>query len=139
MNIIEAPSPNFDARTAPPEILVLHYTGMRTGPEAPAPGDLRSLGLVLAAGVGACLLNPYFLFVFTLPPDLWAAVSDSSLRQDEMFASLFQSPLTSAYFTRAGGGLTTCRSRAHLPATAACHQCVSAPHRPRGLVLPGPR
>jgi N-acetylmuramoyl-L-alanine amidase len=34
MNIIEAPSPNFDARTAPPDILVLHYTGMKTGPEA---------------------------------------------------------------------------------------------------------
>jgi N-acetylmuramoyl-L-alanine amidase len=34
MNLIEAPSPNFDARTAPPEILVLHYTGMKTGPEA---------------------------------------------------------------------------------------------------------
>ncbi len=34
MNFIDAPSPNFDARTAPPEILVLHYTGMRTGPEA---------------------------------------------------------------------------------------------------------
>jgi N-acetylmuramoyl-L-alanine amidase len=34
MNLIEAPSPNFDARTAPPDILVLHYTGMRTGPEA---------------------------------------------------------------------------------------------------------
>jgi N-acetylmuramoyl-L-alanine amidase len=34
MNVIEAPSPNFDARTSPPEILVLHYTGMKTGPEA---------------------------------------------------------------------------------------------------------
>lgn len=34
MNVIEAPSPNFDARTAPPDILVLHYTGMKTGPEA---------------------------------------------------------------------------------------------------------
>jgi N-acetylmuramoyl-L-alanine amidase len=34
MNIIEAPSPNFDTRTAPPSLLVLHYTGMRTGPEA---------------------------------------------------------------------------------------------------------
>jgi len=31
---LEAPSPNFDARTAPPDILVLHYTGMKTGPEA---------------------------------------------------------------------------------------------------------
>ena len=34
LTFIEAPSPNFDARTAPPEILVLHYTGMKTGPEA---------------------------------------------------------------------------------------------------------
>ena len=34
LELIEAPSPNFDARTAPPEILVLHYTGMKTGPEA---------------------------------------------------------------------------------------------------------
>ncbi|HEY8572634.1 N-acetylmuramoyl-L-alanine amidase [Phenylobacterium sp.] len=31
MNVIEAPSPNFDARTAPPDVLVLHYTGMETG------------------------------------------------------------------------------------------------------------
>ena len=34
VDIIEAPSPNFDARTAPPEILVLHYTGMPTGEDA---------------------------------------------------------------------------------------------------------
>jgi len=34
MNVIEAPSPNFDARTAPPSVVVLHYTGMRTGEEA---------------------------------------------------------------------------------------------------------
>ena len=32
--MIAAPSPNFDARVAPPDIIVLHYTGMRTGPEA---------------------------------------------------------------------------------------------------------
>ncbi len=34
MNVIEAPSPNFDARTAPPSLLVLHYTGMQTGEAA---------------------------------------------------------------------------------------------------------
>jgi N-acetylmuramoyl-L-alanine amidase len=34
MEIIEAPSPNFDPRTAPPDMIVLHYTGMRTGEEA---------------------------------------------------------------------------------------------------------
>ena len=34
MTVIEAPSPNFDSRTAPPSVLVLHYTGMKTGREA---------------------------------------------------------------------------------------------------------
>ncbi len=32
--LIDAPSPNFDARTAPPDMVVLHYTGMTTGDEA---------------------------------------------------------------------------------------------------------
>ncbi len=32
--LIEAPSPNFDTRTAPPDMLVLHYTGMATGEAA---------------------------------------------------------------------------------------------------------
>lgn len=34
MNIIEAPSPNFDPRTTPPDTIVLHYTGMPTGEAA---------------------------------------------------------------------------------------------------------
>ncbi|HEY3694688.1 N-acetylmuramoyl-L-alanine amidase [Phenylobacterium sp.] len=34
MDFIEAPSPNFDARKAPPNAVVLHYTGMQTGEAA---------------------------------------------------------------------------------------------------------
>jgi len=34
VNVIDAPSPNFDARTAPPDMILLHYTGMRSGPDA---------------------------------------------------------------------------------------------------------
>ena len=34
MNVIEAPSPNFEPRTAPPDTIVLHYTGMPTGEAA---------------------------------------------------------------------------------------------------------
>ncbi len=33
-NYLSAPSPNFDARTAPPDTIVLHYTGMPTGAAA---------------------------------------------------------------------------------------------------------
>ncbi|MEC7797309.1 MAG: N-acetylmuramoyl-L-alanine amidase, partial [Pseudomonadota bacterium] len=34
VELIAAPSPNFDARRAPPDMLVLHYTGMETGEAA---------------------------------------------------------------------------------------------------------
>jgi len=34
MELIPTPSPNFDARTAPPDMIVLHYTGMQTGQAA---------------------------------------------------------------------------------------------------------
>jgi N-acetylmuramoyl-L-alanine amidase len=34
MTLISAPSPNFDQRLGPPDMIVLHYTGMQTGPAA---------------------------------------------------------------------------------------------------------
>jgi len=34
IGLIAAPSPNFDARAAPPDMIVLHYTGMPTGEAA---------------------------------------------------------------------------------------------------------
>lgn len=34
MEVIEAPSPNWDARRAPPDTVILHYTGMPTGEAA---------------------------------------------------------------------------------------------------------
>ena len=34
MTIIETPSPNFDERTLPVTMIVLHYTGMIDGPSA---------------------------------------------------------------------------------------------------------
>lgn len=34
MNLIEAASPNFNERLVPPDMIVLHYTGMRSGEDA---------------------------------------------------------------------------------------------------------
>src|SRR5438309_618362 len=34
MELIPAPSPNFEPRTAPPNMIVLHYTGMQSGQAA---------------------------------------------------------------------------------------------------------
>ena len=46
LNILDAPSPNFDQRRAPPDMLVLHYTGMKTGHEAVARTARGMLDLV---------------------------------------------------------------------------------------------
>jgi N-acetylmuramoyl-L-alanine amidase len=34
MSLVQAPSPNFNARSAPPDMVVVHYTGMLTGEAA---------------------------------------------------------------------------------------------------------
>jgi N-acetylmuramoyl-L-alanine amidase len=63
MPLIEAPSPNFDNRTAPPDTIVLHYTGMPTGEEAL--GRLRDP----AAKVSAHYLIEEDGRVFSLVPE----------------------------------------------------------------------
>src|SRR5262249_19863601 len=44
------------------------------------------------AGLAACLLNPHFFRVFTLPPELVPAVWASELRRDPRFCSWVLSP-----------------------------------------------
>ena len=63
MKTISAPSPNFDARTGPPDLVLLHYTGMPTG-EA-ALGRLRDP----AAKVSAHYLVEEDGRVFALVPE----------------------------------------------------------------------
>jgi N-acetylmuramoyl-L-alanine amidase len=63
MTYIDAPSPNFDARTAPPDMIVVHYTGMPTGEEALA--RLRDA----AAKVSSHYLVEEDGRVFTLVPE----------------------------------------------------------------------
>ena len=47
IELIQAPSPNLDSRRGPPDILVLHYTGMQTGEAALA--RLRDPGAKVSA------------------------------------------------------------------------------------------
>ena len=67
----------------------------RTGQDAPAPGHVGRLAILLIGGVAACLVNPHFLGAFRLPADLWAKVTDSPLWFDATFQGLFQSPFNS--------------------------------------------
>jgi hypothetical protein len=61
------------------------------------------LGLVLLCSVAACLLNPYHVRAFTLPPALQPSVVGSKIARDPAFHHQFLSPLEGAYFARGIG------------------------------------
>src|SRR5207245_1544751 len=69
---------------------------IRTGDDAPAPGQLGRLGLVLLIGLAACFVNPNHVRAFQLPAEVTAWVSDSQPLFDEAFPGLFQSPFSSS-------------------------------------------
>src|SRR5262249_44402354 len=52
------------------EALHDYFAAAPPGPDAPEPGTKRRLGLILAVGLAACLLNPHGVYGFALPPEL---------------------------------------------------------------------
>jgi hypothetical protein len=77
---------------------------IRTGDDAPAPGQLGRLGLVLLIGLAACLVNPNHARAFQLPAELAAWIGDSQPLFDEAFPGLFQSPFSNDYILPAFRG-----------------------------------
>src|SRR5262249_12525217 len=61
---------------------------VREGPDRRGPADNRTLGLVLLAGLVACLVNPHHVYAFlTLPPQFAAA--GGILQGDAYFGPIF--------------------------------------------------
>ncbi|HZT82285.1 MAG TPA: hypothetical protein VFA26_18805 [Gemmataceae bacterium] len=65
--------------------------------DAPAPGEVKTLALALAAGLAACLLNPHHYHAFTLPEQL-PFLSPAALRTDPLLRYMFVSPLQGGYY-----------------------------------------
>ena len=63
--------------------------------------DLSGLGLLLGAGLLACLLNPFHVHVFALPAELGLSATAQALEQDPVLRGLFVSPFDGTYY-RAG-------------------------------------
>jgi hypothetical protein len=63
-----------------------------------APGELRTLVLVLAASLAACLVNPHHVYAFTPPSALGLSDAAGALARDDQFLSLFLSPFDKEYF-----------------------------------------
>lgn len=65
------------------------------------PGELKSLAIVLVAGLVACLLNPHHVFAFALPPEL-AVLTSPELRQHPPYlAYLSPFAFSARYFSMA--------------------------------------
>jgi hypothetical protein len=79
------------------ELVQQFLVPVRTGEDAPAPGQLGRLTTVFAVGLLACLLNPHFYNAFRIPTDIWPWLSDSQLQLDDAYVllKLFQSPFNS--------------------------------------------
>jgi hypothetical protein len=77
----------------------------RDDPRAVRRGEAGVLGLVLLAGLAACLLNPHHVYAFLAPPSQ-LAVSPAALelRQERLFQGLALSPFSADYFHPAQGG-----------------------------------
>ncbi len=75
----------------------------RAGDDRPAPGELRTLGLVLLVGLAACLLNPYHVYAFQLPPSLLPDSAGAALGHDGEFRRLYLMPWENVYFNKGVG------------------------------------
>lgn len=88
------------------EALQQMFAPVRTGDDAPEPGEINRLGIVFVAGLAACMINPFGYRIFTtLPTDLWLSLPGNSLQDDDFFRLAIASPLGGDYFTPAGIGL----------------------------------
>jgi tetratricopeptide (TPR) repeat protein len=71
---------------------------IRTGQDAPEPHQLRTLALVLIAGLAAGLVNPHHYHAFTLPASIAPWTPLETLERDRSFKLLFLSPLREEYY-----------------------------------------
>ena len=60
--------------------------------------ELVTLGLVLAASLAACLVNPHHVRAFTLPPEFGTLAASDLAQSDPKFRPLFFSPLRQNYY-----------------------------------------
>jgi hypothetical protein len=81
--------------------------GARSGDRAPTGGGrgVRTLALVFVVGLAACLLNPYHLHAFTLPPEFGLSPGADLLGDDPQFRYLYLSPLRKLFY-ESGLGLS---------------------------------
>jgi hypothetical protein len=64
----------------------------------PQPGEVQALGIISAAGLAVCLINPFHLFAYTLPTQLGLSSTAHALGRDSTLRFLFISGFDLTYF-----------------------------------------
>jgi hypothetical protein len=92
------------------------FAPVLTGEDAPEPGQLRTLALVLGTGLAACfLINPYVghlithpqdILAFSIPAPLSPLIKAEVFQRDLIFQQLFYSPLGDEFFRFYGQTIT---------------------------------
>ena len=85
---------------------------VREGPEAQAPGERRTIFLVLLISIAACLVNPHHIWAFALPPELGLSEAANAFNKDPQYLSLFLAPFDQRSFRP---GLLSVASLAYHP------------------------
>src|SRR5208283_5703289 len=82
------------------------FAPLRTGPDAPDPGELGALVRCFGLGLVACLVSPHHFHVFwPLPPELFPYGAIGALKSDPLFQPMFISPLDWTFVSTTGLGL----------------------------------
>jgi hypothetical protein len=79
-----------------PLTVALYLLGEALGSRRGA-ADLGGLALLLPAGLAACLVNPWHVGAFTLPPELSLSGAAEAFRHDPALATLSLSPFQTGY------------------------------------------
>ncbi len=79
------------------------FAPLRTGEDAPEPGQFGKLALVLVVGLAACLINPYHIHVFAIPREFAPNLPTELIRTDSFFRSFQISMFDTKAFSQSAG------------------------------------
>ena len=88
------------------QLLQKFFSPLRTGVDAPEPGQLGKLALLLIVGLTACLANPFLLHAFVIPSQLSPNIPTELIRADRYLRSFPVSIFDTSAFARNAGDVS---------------------------------
>jgi hypothetical protein len=87
------------------QLLQQFFAPVRTGEDAPEPGLVSKLALVLVVGLAACLINPFHIHAFVLPSQLSLHLPTELMRTDSYLRLIPISTFDTTAFQQSAGNV----------------------------------